>query len=285
MPSDNILHSGVPSRTALQVATQRAVHQLLDRPLIFDDPLALRILGRAAADELREDPYAQNEPMQRGLRALVVGRSRLTEDEFIRAAAAGIRQFVVLGAGLDTFAYRNPFRALKPRIFEIDHPSTQRWKLQLLEEAGIAVPEGVIHLPVDFESETLAERLAATGFDTSLPACFSWLGVTMYLSEETMMALLRFVAGLPRGTSITFDYQKQPSTPIEHVINQTMREHVAALGEPMISAFEPQVLREKVAALGFCEVELWDGPLINARYFKRRADGWTTFSHLVCARI
>lgn len=285
MASDNILHTGVPSRTALQVATQRAVHQLLDQPLIFDDPLALRILGRQAAGELREDPHRYNNPMQRGMRAHVIARSRLTEDEFTRAAAAGVRQYVVLGAGLDTFAYRNPHEALGLKIYEIDHPSTQQWKREQLEEAGIGVPEGVTLLPVDFEAETIAGRLAEAGFRTDLPACFSWLGVTMYLSEEAIMAPLTFVASLPRGTSITFDYQKVPTTPIEQVINQMMRDMVAGVGEPMVSSFEPGALRDKIATLGFGEIELWDGPLINARYFRRRNDGWHTFSNFLCARV
>ena len=159
-----LLTTGTPSGTALRVAAVRAAHRLLDDPVVFDDPLALSILGPEAEAAMRADPYRFNDPISRGLRASLIVRSRVAEDELARAVAAGVRQYVVLGAGLDTFAYRNPFEDL--RVFEIDHPATQAWKRECLDKAGIAIPDSLTFAPVDFEEGvTLAEGLAAAGFD------------------------------------------------------------------------------------------------------------------------
>src|SRR5579862_7238240 len=130
---ENIVRSGEPSRTALRVAILRAAHQLLDDPIVLEDPVALPILGTKAEMELRDDPFQHNDPMSRGLRAALVIRSRVAEEELVRSVATGVRQYVVLGAGLDTFAYRNPHRASGLQVFEVDHPSTQQWKRRLLE--------------------------------------------------------------------------------------------------------------------------------------------------------
>src|SRR6201996_3447409 len=178
------MHEAKPSRTALRVALRRAAHQLHDhQPLVFDDPLAVRILGVEHGKELERTPDSERRPYSAGMRAWMVARARLAED----VLAAGIQraqttQYLVLGAGLDTFAYRNPYAGLK--VFEVDHPATQAWKRDCLARAGIAVPDGLAFAPVDFEEGgTLAEALAAAGFDRKAPACFSWLGVTIYLTE------------------------------------------------------------------------------------------------------
>ena len=139
---------GTPGRTAFRVADRRAAHQLLDRPLVFEDPLAVRIVGG------RVD--TKESPMLRALRALMALRSRFAEDRLANASTRGIRQYVLLGAGLDTFAYRNPYGV---RVFEVDHPATQSWKRKLLEEARIVPPETVTFVAVDFEDDDLAERL------------------------------------------------------------------------------------------------------------------------------
>src|SRR4029077_18672202 len=131
-----------PSRTAERVAMRRAAHQLLDHPRIHDDPLALTILGDARAAALRADRgWFEDDVMAPVLRAFLAVRSRLAEDALAQAVAAGVRKYVVLGAGLDTFPHRNPYPAL--RVFEVDHPATQAWKRQRLADAHIAVPEGV----------------------------------------------------------------------------------------------------------------------------------------------
>jgi len=285
--ADNIVRAGEPSRTALKVAVLRAAHQLLDEPIVLDDPVALQILGSEGEAELRENPFQYNDPTSRGLRAALVVRSRLAEDEVAQAVAAGVRQYVVLGAGLDTFAYRNPYAEEALRVFEVDHPATQQRKRQLLKEAGISLPADLIFAPLDFEHGTLAQGLADTGFRTDLRACFSWLGVTMYLKETAIMDLLSFVAAMPKGSSIIFDFRVSPSilNPIERASYKVIEQRVAAIGEPWKSAFEPAALREQVLALGFGEVETYEPDELNRRYLNRREDGLRTGGRLLCARV
>ena len=175
----------MPGRTAFRVALRRAAHQLLDRPLVLDDPVAIPILGAETAARLRTDPSAfERGPADAYLRAFVVVRARCAEQQLEAARAAGVRQYVILGAGLDTFAYRQP--AGPPlRIWEVDHPDTQVWKRQLLAAAGIAVPANLAWAAVDFERDSLADRLAGSGFDRSAGAVFAWLGVTMYFDRRS----------------------------------------------------------------------------------------------------
>lgn len=284
---ESILQKGEPSRTALRVATLRAAHQLLDEPVLLEDPVALPILGATLETAVREDPYQYNEPFLRGLRALLVVRSRVAEDELARAVAAGVQQYVVLGAGLDTFAYRNPHSAAGLHVFEVDHPSTQQWKRNCLSEAGIALPANLTFAPVDFEHGTLAQGLAQAGFRSDLPACFSWLGVTMYLTETAIMDTLGYVATLAKGSSICFDYRVSATllNPIERMIGELMGQRVAAAGEAWLSAFEPDVLQKQMLALGFSEAETYDADNLNQRYLYRRKDGLRTSGRVMCARV
>src|SRR5271167_272110 len=155
------MQEGKFSRTAQRVAIRRAAHQLLDEPRVLDDPLALRIIGAETAAELRSNPK-EHAAFARAFRAFMVARSRFAEDELALAYARGVRQYVVLGAGLDTFAYRNPHAGL--RVFEVDHPATQAWKREQLQAAGIAIPPSLTFVPVDFERQTLADGLGQSGF-------------------------------------------------------------------------------------------------------------------------
>jgi methyltransferase (TIGR00027 family) len=284
---ENIVRTGKPSRTAWRVAMLRAAHQLLDEPIVLNDPIALPILGPQAEAELREDPFLYNDPASRGLRAAVVVRSRFAEDELARAVATGVQQYVVLGAGLDTFAYRNPHKAAGLRVFEVDHLSTQQWKRSCLKDAGIPLPEDLSFAPVDFEHGTLAQGLTEAGFRTDLPACFSWLGVTMYLTEAAILESLGFVASLPKLSSISFDYRVPPSMldPIQQAIGELMAQRAAEVGEPWISAFEPILLRQQVLKLGFSEAETCEPDALNRRYLYRRKDGLRTGGRVMCARV
>ncbi|MGE5190665.1 MAG: class I SAM-dependent methyltransferase [Gemmatimonadota bacterium] len=167
------MKEGGPSATALRVAMRRAAHQVLDDPRVFDDPLALRIVGAEDVPEPRPDPaWAERSSPARGLRAFLAARCRYAEDELRVAVGRGTRQYVVLGAGLDTFACRNPYPADVLRVFEVDHPATQSWKRARLEDAGIAIPGTLTFAPVDLERVTLEEGLRAgepfvTFFDPS----------------------------------------------------------------------------------------------------------------------
>jgi methyltransferase (TIGR00027 family) len=265
------MHDDRPSKTAFRVALRRAAHQVLDVPQVFTDPLALAIIG-AESEELRSDPKNRSR-MSRVLRAFLVVRSRYAEDELARAVESGTRQYVVLGAGLDTFAYRNPHAGL--RVFEVDHPATQGWKRRWLEAAGISIPESLTFAPVDFESQTLAEGLARAGFQIDQQAFFSWLGVVPYLTRSATMETLRFVGSLPAGSGIVFDYALPPESLnlVQRLAFNTLAKRVAAAGEPFQTFFEPSALRSELRRLGFGSFEDLGGEEINARYFAGRADG------------
>lgn len=259
---------GKPSRTALAAAAHRAAHQILEHGRIFADPLALRILGEEAATIARQ---TEERPSGRRMRIFIAARTRFAEDALAAAVEQGVRQLVVLGAGLDTYAYRSAFCDWL-RIFEVDHPATQAWKRQRLDDASIPIPGSLTFAPIDFERETLAEGLAAAGFDVSQQSFFTWLGVVPYLTEESIWATLGFIASLPHGAHVVFDYSDPPaSLPAESRIGHKRRAlHVADLGEAWLSYFEADDLRAKLLALGFSEIEDLGPPQIAARYFPKR---------------
>jgi methyltransferase (TIGR00027 family) len=247
------MQNGQPSRTALAAAVQRAAHQTLDGGNIFKDPVARVVLGREA-DALIDVVAA--DPAQRQMRIFLAARSRFAEDCLEAAVSRGVRQLVVLGAGLDTFSLRNPHAALGLKIFEVDHPATQAWKRARLLEADFAVPATVRFVPVDFASQSLAEELNAAGFQAARPAFFCWLGVVPYLRREAISAILRTIAGLP-GWEVVFDY----SEPLENY-SLARRANVAAvaartaaIGEPWLSYFDPAEIAKNLREQGFAELE------------------------------
>jgi methyltransferase (TIGR00027 family) len=266
------MKEGKFSRTAQRVAIRRAAHQILDKPRVFDDPLALRIIGSEAAGELRSNPK-EHRGFSRAFRAFMAARSRYAEDELQHAVAQGVTEYVVLGAGLDTFAYRNTYPNL--RVFEVDHPATQAWKQEQLRAAGIGIPPSLTFVPVDFEHQTLGSALELTAFRVDIPVFFSWLGVTPYISRESCIATLSFIASLPRGSGVVFDFAVDPA-----LLNAGQRQafdalssRVAAAGEPFQLFFDPGKLEDELKRLGFHRTELLQRDQINARYFKDRADG------------
>jgi methyltransferase (TIGR00027 family) len=264
-----------PSRTALRVASHRAAHQLFDAPLVLDDPVALAIIGREAADQLRASAEAHQDRIARAFRAFIVARSRFAEDALARAIGRGASQYVILGAGLDTFPYRNPYTASQLRVFEVDHPATQDWKRGLLASAAIAVPASVTFAPVDFERHTLLDGLTRAGFDRQAPAFFSWLGVTMYLTHEAVALTLAFIASTPRGGGLAFDYAAPRSSLSENGQRafDALSKRVASAGEPFQTFFDPRTLEGQMARIGFQSIEDLGADELNARYFADRADG------------
>ena len=278
---------GRRSRTAERVAIRRAAHQILDRPLIFEDPLALKILSDEARQRVRAEAEDENNnPWGRGLRIFLVTRSRFAEEELACAVEHGVRQYVVLGAGLDTFAYRNPFAEL--RVFEVDHPETQAWKRERLEHAGIAIPESMRFAPVNFERDTLEHGLEAVGFRREEPAFFAWLGVVPYLTREAAFSTLRFVAGLPRGSGVAFDYAipREMLSETERIAFDLLAERVARAGEPFRLFFRPEELEAELRAMGFNEIEDLDGAAIRARWLGGAAEeGRPRRAGLLCARV
>ncbi len=263
------METGRASKTALRVAIRRAAHQLADPPPVLDDPIGLRLVGSGYARDLDR----AMEKVARDFRAFMAARSRYVEDRLAEAVERGVDQYVVLGAGLDTFAYRNPFPSL--RVFEVDFPATQAWKRDLLHGAGIAVPESVTFVALDFEHRSLAEGLAGAGFDDTRPAFFGWMGVVPYLTLEAFRATLRDVARLPEGTAVTFDFAFPPESlsPQRRVIFDRLAERVSAAGEPFQLFFTDEQLGEELANLGFRRMELANTDRLNELYFQNRADG------------
>jgi len=268
------LEAGQPSRTARGAALQRAAHQLLEVPQVFEDPLALRIFGARGVAWLGRNLDRYRSARARAMRAFLVMRSRYAEDRLAEAVHAGARQYVVLGAGLDTFAYRNPHRGL--RVFEIDHPTTQAWKREMLKERDIEVPRTLTYAPVDFERQTLADGLRRAGFQAQAPAFLSWLGVTVYLTREAVMDTLRTVASCARGSEIVFDIGLPPS-----ILDDEQRRALEAaaarverIGEPWLTFFEPGALAAEMRAMGYRQVRVFGPQEANARYFAGRSDGF-----------
>ena len=281
------MQEGKFSRTAQRVAIRRAAHQLLDRPRVLDDPLALRIIGSEAEEALRSNPK-EHHAFSRAFRAFMAARSRYAEDELARAVANGATQYVVLGAGLDTFAYRNPHPGL--RVFEVDHPATQAWKREQLQAAGIMIPPSLTFVPIDFEQQTLSAGLGQSGFDASAAAFFSWLGVTPYLTREACMITLRFIAKQPPGSGLVFDFAVDPVllNAGQRQARDALSKRVARYGEPFQLFFAPAQLQDELKAMGFHCTEFLQGKELNARYFKDRKDGLLvrgSIGHLMSAWV
>jgi methyltransferase (TIGR00027 family) len=269
-----------PSRTALRVALRRAAHQIYDAPpLVLDDPIAVKMLG-PYAEELTRTPGRSAEhrprPYSIGLRAFLVARSRYAEDLLARAVAArGLAQYVLLGAGLDTFAHRNPHPSL--RIFEVDHPATQQWKRDLLHASNLPTPANLTYVPLDFERQSseqqpLPAQLHAAGFDSSAPTLFAWLGVVPYLTLDAFRATLRFIAAQPSGSGVVFDYTQPRSAlpPREQLAHDSLSARVQLAGEPFQLFFTPTEVAAELAA--FHTLEDLGSPELNARYFANRTD-------------
>jgi methyltransferase (TIGR00027 family) len=264
------MEPAVASRTALRVALRRAAHQIHDAPVVFDDPIAVSILGEAYADELKRTPLRPDRPFSIALRAFLVARSRYAEDNLRRAAERGVNQYVLLGAGLDTFAYRNPYTQL--RVFEVDHPATQQWKRELLQQNRIAIPESITYTPVDFERQSLSEQLRDAGFHFQEPAFFAWLGVVPYLTLEAFRATLNFISARPPGSGLTLDYGQPRSVlpPLERLALDSLASRVEQAGEPFQLFFTPPEIAAELST--FHNIEDLGAPEINERYFHGRTD-------------
>jgi len=264
-----IMEIGRASKTALGVAIRRAAHQMMEVPRILDDPIAMRLVG---SEHPRMMERAMH-PVGRDFRAFMAVRSRYAEDRLAEAVARGVTQYVVLGAGLDTFAYRNPFREL--RVFEVDFPATQEWKRSMLNAAQIALPENLTFVPLDFEHRTLSEGLSEAGFDAGGPAFFGWLGVIPYLTLTAFRATLSMIAQLPRESAVSFDYALEPETlsAVGRTAFNRLAGRVAAAGEPFQLFFTLETLEQELREAGFHRVEQLNYEQLNEIYFKERADG------------
>jgi methyltransferase (TIGR00027 family) len=264
------MEPAIASKTALSVALRRAAHQLHDSPIVFNDPVAVPILGAEYEEQLRRTPLRPDRPFSTALRAFLVARSRYAEDNLKRAVENGVKQYVLLGAGLDTFAYRNPYSQL--RVFEVDHPATQQWKRELLQRNLIAIPQSLTYTPLDFERQSLAEQLRDAGFDSTAPAFFAWLGVVPYLTEEAFRFTLSFIADQPAASGLALDYsQPREVLPLlERLAHDSLASRVEKAGEPFRLFFTPAGMAAELSR--FHALEDLGAVEINARYFAGRTD-------------
>ena len=263
------MKTGRASKTALRVAIRRAAHQLMDVPPVLNDPIAVRLVGLGYRGKIGRASH----PVGRDFRAFMAVRSRYAEDRLAEAVSAGVRQYVVLGAGLDTFAYRNPFPSL--RVFEVDLPATQQWKRAMLDEAQILLPADLSFVPLDLEHKKLAAALAEAGFDARRPAFFGWLGVVPYLSLAAFRSTLSAIAQLPAASAVSFDYAIAPEalSPVGRTAFDRQAGRVAAAGEPFQLFFTPSTLASELRQAGFHRFEQLDYEGLNEIYFNERADG------------
>ncbi len=273
--------SDIRSMLAEYTAMMRAQHYLHDDPpKILDDPFALRLLSTKMADAARETGFQTT--IQWRVGALVLGRSRFAEDAFDIALKKGVRQYVALGAGLDTFSLRRPDLLTTVRMYEIDQPATQEWKKERMVSSGCGIPENIEFVPANLEEETVLEVLAKSSFNSAEPAFFSWLGTTMYLTNEAIFRTLEsFARRLAPGSEITFDYR----VPVECISPEDVEnarlgwKAGADMGEPQFSFLNPLTLSDEVREVGFEVVENLSPQQLKERYFSQRNDPLEPMTH------
>ena len=262
--------------TSVVAAILRASHQVLDHPpRVFDDPLAVGLVDGSSEEEIRGDRRLLEDPMFRAARCLIAYRSRYVEEELRDAATRGVGQYVLIGAGFDTFACRQPGWARSMRIIEVDHPESQAIKQDLLRRKGIEVPDNVAYCAVDLEIEGLEAGLAAGPFDFRRPAFFSWLGVTVYLSRDSVESTLLYVASLPSPSAIafTFNLPRESLQGLDRDFHDFGRQVGAQRGEPCTTFYDAEPLRQWLEANGFSKVYHLAPEVADQRYCAGRTDG------------
>ena len=249
-----MIANGQPSLTALTAAAARAAHLIVDtEPVIFADTLAQAMLGERAEELISYHRAHGTHPVLAGARAQVTCRSRYAEDRLVDATGRGIGQYVLLGAGLDSFAYRSPL-AGQVRVFEVDHPATQEYKRRVREVAeGGGRVGGVRFVAVDFGRDSLGEALGRAGFDAEQPALVSWLGVTMYLDESAIEATVAVLGGFAPGSEVIVDYMLPAGMrdAAGQMYADLVGQAAAEWGEPWRSAFAPGAMAALLARHGF----------------------------------
>lgn len=263
-----------PDSTAVRVALWRAMHVQADPlPHVLEDEIGFKLI--APDDSWRKRP--DMDPLgTRRFRASIVARARFIEDLVREQAGCGVDQYVILGAGLDTFAQRRPAIASRLTIFEVDQPGTQEWKRRRLIELGFGIPEWLRFVPVNFEAgDSWWEQLAAAGFDRNRPAVVASTGVTMYLTKDAIGASLRQIAALAPGSTLamTFILPLELAEPEERPASEAAARGARASGTPFLSFFTPEEMLAMAREAGFKDVRHVSGADLAGRYFAGRADG------------
>jgi methyltransferase (TIGR00027 family) len=263
---------GGPSRTAVVVAVARDLCREEPPPVVLDDALAMQLAGQeglSLSERLRAEVPATD---LMAFSRWVCVRSRYTEDVVAQQAARGASRYVILGAGLDTFAYRHLDADL--RVFEVDHPATQSWKRRRLADLGVEIPDHLVFVPVDFERQRLGTALEEAGFTFQEPAVFSWLGVTMYLTVGAIDQTLSTIALAGTGTRVVLTYNQPDRILDDHAVRVTsaMRSIAAGFGEPFVSLFTPDEIDALLREHGFDGMEHVGRDEARAMYFPGRQD-------------
>lgn len=263
-----------PDNTAVRTALWRALHAQVDPPPhILEDEVGLKLV--APEDGWRQRPD-MDPVFTRSFRLSIVARARFIEDLVTDQAGHGVTQYVILGAGLDTFAQRKPGIASRLKVFEVDRPGPQAWKRQRLMDLGFGVPEWLRLVPVDFEAGgAWWEQLVAAGFDARKPAVVASTGVSMYLTRDAIAATLRQIAGLASGSTLamTFLLPSDLLEPEERIGLQMAEKGAKAAGTPFISFFAPPEILAMAREAGFREARHVSAADLNQRYFAGRPDG------------
>jgi methyltransferase (TIGR00027 family) len=280
-----------PSQTAVTIAVHRAAHYLLDdEPKILADPFARDLAGFASDEELRKalDAFALRDFAR--MRTVFTLRSRYAEDELGMAVERGLSQYIILGAGLDSFAFRRPDLMRALHVYEVDHPASQAWKRAKVAELGIDVPPTLHYVAIDFEHATLTEGLTAGGVKRDAPVFFSWLGVTQYLRRDTVLRTLREIASATApGSELVFQFIVTATTlsKADADLVTTLAARAGALGEPWLSFFEPGDLEAHLRQIGFEQIFHFGPEQATERYLLGRADGLRLPAHfrMIKARV
>ena len=263
-----------PDSTAIRVALWRALHVEVDPPPhVLEDLVGLKLAAPEAGWRERPD---MNPQFIKAFRASIVARGRFIEDLVVEQAGRGVRQYVILGAGLDTFAQRRPEVASRLAVFEVDQPGPQAWKRRRLVEAGFGVPDWLRLVPVDFEAgDAWLQKLVAAGFDTSKLAVVVSTGVSMYLTRQAIMATLRQVAALAAGSTFVMSFllPLEMADPEDRVGLERAAQGARASGTPFISFFRPEEMLAMAREAGFKDAQHVSAAMLGERYFAGRTDG------------
>jgi len=279
------------SRTALHTAQHRAAHLLLDSdPKILSDTFARAFAGFDTDTDLLSALDAMAPVEFPRMRALFTLRHRYAEDELARALAHGITQYIILGAGLDSFAFRRPDLAGSLRVFEVDHPATQEWKRARVAGLGITPPANLTYVPIDFEHDALRGRLLSSGVNASKAVFASWLGVTQYITPEAIGATLRDIAGFAAvGSKLVIQFIVPPETlaPDEAALVAALAARAQQFGEPWRSYFLPAEFERYLREVGFGSISHFGSEQASSRYLRNRSDGLRlpAYFHMITAGI
>jgi methyltransferase (TIGR00027 family) len=267
----------------------RAAHTRLDPHPLIHDPWGDRLVPESVKRAMAPSDAVLDESLMRSQSyANVITRTRYTEDALQAAVTRGVRQYVLIGAGFDSFSLRLPTFAANLQIFEIDFPATQRLKIERVDACGLALPDSVHFIAADLSEESVAAALARSPFATQRLTFFSWLGVTMYLTREANLATLESIASCsPAGSELAFTYLDEAVFQAQPESFRELEQRVAAIGEPFKSGFNPAELAASLAACGLDLIEDLNGSEVAARYERGGGHrlGRSLFSHVALARV